>query len=140
MTAMSMADRDGVIWLDGKLVPWRDAKVHVLTHSLHYGMGVFEGVRAYETDKGPAIFRLREDTDRLFNSAHILNMKVPHAKDVINQAQIDVVRENKLPHAYLRPLVFYGSEGMGLRAAGLNVHVAVAAWEWPSYMSPEALE
>ncbi|AFT68928.1 Branched chain amino acid aminotransferase apoenzyme [Alloalcanivorax dieselolei B5] len=140
MTAMSMADRDGVIWLDGKLVPWRDAKVHVLTHSLHYGMGVFEGVRAYETDKGPAIFRLREHTDRLFNSAHILNMKVPYAKDVINQAQIDVVRENKLPHAYLRPLVFYGSEGMGLRAAGLNVHVAVAAWEWPSYMSPEALE
>lgn len=137
---MSMADRDGVIWLDGKLVPWRDAKVHVLTHSLHYGMGVFEGVRAYETDKGPAIFRLREHTDRLFNSAHILNMKVPYAKDVINQAQIDVVRENKLPHAYLRPLVFYGSEGMGLRAAGLNVHVAVAAWEWPSYMSPEALE
>jgi len=140
MTAMSMADRDGVIWLDGKLVPWRDAKVHVLTHSLHYGMGVFEGVRAYETDKGPAIFRLREHTDRLFNSAHILNMKVPYAKDVINQAQIDVVRENKLPPAYLRPLVFYGSEGMGLRAAGLNVHVAVAAWEWPSYMSPEALE
>ncbi|MEQ9510782.1 MAG: branched-chain amino acid transaminase [Alloalcanivorax xenomutans] len=137
---MSMADRDGVIWLDGKLVPWRDAKVHVLTHSLHYGMGVFEGVRAYETDKGPAIFRLREHTDRLFNSAHILNMKVPYAKDVINQAQIEVVRENKLPHAYLRPLVFYGSEGMGLRAAGLNVHVAVAAWEWPSYMSPEALE
>ena len=137
---MSMADRDGVIWLDGELVPWRDAKIHVLTHTLHYGMGAFEGVRAYETDRGPAIFRLKEHTDRLFNSAKILSMKMPFSKQEINDAQTTVIRENKLPHAYLRPLVFYGSEAMGLRANGLSVHVAVAGWEWPSYMSPEALE
>ncbi|HCQ35736.1 MAG TPA: branched chain amino acid aminotransferase, partial [Alcanivorax sp.] len=137
---MSMAQRDGFIWLDNEMVPWREAKTHVLTHTLHYGMGVFEGVRAYETARGPAIFRLKEHTDRLFNSAHILNMKIPYTKEQINQAQIDAVRENKLPHAYLRPMVFYGSEGMGLRAHNLKVHVMVAAWEWPAYMSPEALE
>jgi len=137
---MSMAERDGFIWLDNEMVPWREAKTHVLTHTLHYGMGVFEGVRAYETARGPAIFRLQEHTDRLFNSAHILNMKIPYTKDQINQAQIDAVRENKLPHAYLRPMVFFGSEGMGLRAHDLKVHVMVAAWEWPAYMSPEALE
>mgnify|MGYP000108140502 FL=1 len=137
---MSMAERDGFIWLDNEMVPWREAKTHVLTHTLHYGMGVFEGVRAYETARGPAIFRLQEHTDRLFNSAHILNMKIPYTKDQINQAQIDAVRENKLPHAYLRPMAFYGSEGMGLRAHNLQVHVMVAAWEWPAYMSPEALE
>ncbi|MCK0538750.1 branched-chain amino acid transaminase [Alcanivorax quisquiliarum] len=137
---MSMADRDGFIWLDGEMVPWREAKVHVLTHTLHYGMGVFEGVRAYETADGPAIFRLQEHTDRLFNSAHIMQMKIPFSKDEVNQAQIDVVRANKLPHAYLRPMAFYGSEGMGLRASNLKVHLVVAAWEWPSYMSPDALE
>ena len=137
---MSMAVRDGFIWLDGELVPWEEAKVHVLTHTLHYGMGVFEGVRAYETAKGPAIFRLKEHTDRLFGSAHILNMKIPFSKDEINAAQIAAVKENNLPHAYLRPMVFYGSEGMGLRAHNLKVHVMVAAWEWPAYMSPEALE
>ncbi len=137
---MSMADRDGFIWLDGEMVPWREAKVHVLTHTLHYGMGVFEGVRAYETADGPAIFRLQEHTDRLFNSAHIMQMKIPFSKDEVNQAQIDVVRANKLPHAYLRPMVFFGSEGMGLRASNLKVHLVVAAWEWPSYMSPDALE
>ncbi|MEQ3724791.1 branched-chain amino acid transaminase [Alcanivorax sp.] len=137
---MSMAVRDGFIWLDGELVPWQDAKVHVLTHTLHYGMGVFEGVRAYETAKGPAIFRLQDHTDRLFNSAHILNMKLPFTKEQINEAHLSAIRENKLPHAYLRPMAFYGSEGMGLRAHNLKVHVMVAAWEWPSYMSPEALE
>lgn len=137
---MSMADRDGFIWLDGKMVPWREANVHVLTHTLHYGMGVFEGVRAYETDKGPAIFRLQEHTDRLFNSAHIMQMALPFSKDEINQAQIAAVKENNLPHAYLRPMVFFGSEAMGLRATGLSVRVVVAAWEWPSYMAPEALE
>lgn len=137
---MSMADRDGFIWLDGKMVPWREANVHVLTHTLHYGMGVFEGVRAYETDKGPAIFRLQEHTDRLFNSAHIMQMALPFSKDEINQAQIASIKENNLPHAYLRPMVFYGSEAMGLRATGLTVRVVVAAWEWPSYMAPEALE
>ncbi len=137
---MSMADKDGVIWLDGKLVPWRDAKVHVLTHTLHYGMGAFEGVRAYETDRGPAIFRLEDHNNRLFNSAKILSMTVPFSKQQVLDAQLAVIRENQLPQAYIRPLVFYGSEGMGLRASNLSVHVAVAAWEWPSYMSPEALE
>ncbi|MQX52692.1 branched-chain amino acid transaminase [Alcanivorax sediminis] len=137
---MSMAVRDGFIWLDGELVPWEEAKVHVLTHTLHYGMGVFEGVRAYETAKGPAIFRLKEHTDRLFGSAHIMNMKMPFTKDEINAAQVEAVKANNLPHAYLRPMVFYGSEGMGLRAHNLKVHVMVAAWEWPAYMSPEALE
>jgi len=137
---MSMAVRDGFIWLDGERVPWQDAKVHVLTHTLHYGMGVFEGVRAYETAKGPAIFRLQDHTDRFFNSAHILNMKLPFTKEQINEAHLSSIRENNLPHAYLRPMAFYGSEGMGLRAHNLKVHVMVAAWEWPSYMSPEALE
>ncbi len=137
---MSMAVRDGFIWLDGELVPWQEAKVHVLTHTLHYGMGVFEGVRAYETATGPAIFRLKEHTDRLFNSAHIMNMKIPFTKDEVNAAQLAAVKSNNLPHAYLRPMVFYGSEGMGLRAHNLKVHLMVAAWEWPAYMSPEALE
>jgi branched-chain amino acid aminotransferase len=137
---MSMADRDGLIWMDGELVPWRDAQVHVLTHTLHYGMGVFEGVRAYETDQGPAIFQLHEHTNRLFDSAHIMQMKIPYSKAELNEAQMQAVRENNLPSAYIRPMVFFGSEGMGLRATNLQVHVIVAAWEWPSYMSPEALE
>ncbi len=136
---MSFADRDGVIWLDGELIPWRDAKVHVLTHTLHYGMGVFEGVRAYNSaSMGTSIFRLQEHTDRLFRSAHIMRMKLPFDKEVINQAQKQVVRENGLTEAYLRPMAFYGSEGMGLRADNLKAHVMVAAWNWPSYMSPEA--
>lgn len=137
---MSMSDRDGVIWYDGKLVPWRDAQTHVLTHTLHYGMGVFEGVRAYATDNGPSIFRLEEHTDRLFKSAHIMNMKIPFSREEINEAHRTAVRDNALPHAYLRPMVFYGSEGMGLRAANLKVHVIVAAWEWGAYMGKEALE
>lgn len=137
---MSFADRDGVIWFDGELVPWREAKTHVLTHTLHYGMGVFEGVRAYSTSRGPAIFRLKEHTDRLFRSAHILRMEIPHSKEELNEAQKLVVRENGLDEAYLRPMCFLGSEGMGLRAEGLKVHTIVAAWNWPSYMSPEALE
>lgn len=137
---MSMADLNGVIWFDGEMVDWKDAKVHVLTHTLHYGMGVFEGVRAYKTAQGAAIFRLQEHTDRLFRSAHIMNMKIPYSKEEINEAQMRAVAENDLPGAYLRPMVFYGSEGMGLRATNLKTHVVVAAWEWPSYMSPEALE
>ena len=137
---MSFADKDGVIWFDGELVPWREAKTHVLTHTLHYGMGVFEGVRAYSTNTGAAIFRLQEHTDRLFRSAHILGMKIPYSKDDLLEAQKLVVRENGLNSAYLRPMSFLGSEGMGLRAEGLKVHTIVAAWEWPSYMSPEALE
>ncbi|HLV77809.1 MAG TPA: branched-chain amino acid transaminase [Marinobacter sp.] len=137
---MSMADRDGLIWLDGEMVPWREAKTHVLTHTLHYGLGCFEGVRAYNTANGPAIFRLKEHTDRLFNSAHILNMKMPFSKEQVNEAQRAAVRENNLDEAYLRPMVFLGSEGMGLRADNLQVHIMVAAWSWPSYMSPEAKE
>lgn len=138
---MSFNDRDGVIWFDGELVPWRDAKVHVLTHTLHYGMGVFEGVRAYETNElGTCIFRLQEHTERLFQSAHIMNMAMAFDRDQINAAQKLVVKENNLHEAYLRPMVFYGSEGMGLRADNLKTHVIVAAWNWPSYMSPEAKE
>ena len=138
---MSFADRDGWIWFDGDMVPWRDAKVHVLTHTLHYGLGVFEGVRAYETEEqGAAIFRLQEHTDRLYGSAKILNINIPYTKEQLNEAHKLVVRENGLHQAYLRPMVFLGSEGMGLRAQGLKVHVIVAAWDWPSYMSPEALE
>ncbi len=134
----SLADRDGVIWFDGELVPWREAKVHVLTHTLHYGMGVFEGVRAYPTANGPAIFRLHDHTDRLFRSAHILNIEIPWSKEELNAAQLQVVRENKLQEAYLRPMCFYGSEAMGLRADNLKTHCIVAAWEWPNYMTPAA--
>jgi branched-chain amino acid aminotransferase len=137
---MSMDDRDGVIWLDGEMVPWREAKVHVLTHTLHYGMGVFEGVRAYKTDKGAAIFRLQEHTDRLFRSAKILGMDMPFDKDTINEAQIASVRENNLDSAYIRPMCFYGSEGMGLRADNLNTHVMVAAWDWGSYLGADGME
>lgn len=134
----SMSDRDGLIWLDGELVDWREAKVHVLTHTLHYGMGVFEGVRAYQTEQGAAIFRLQDHTNRLFNSAHILNMKIPYSKEEINEAHRAAVRENNLDSAYIRPMAFYGSEGMGLRADNLKVHVMVAAWEWPAYMGEDA--
>jgi len=138
---MSMADRDGVIWLDGELVPWRDATVHVLTHTFHYGLGVFEGVRAYHTqNNGTCVFKLQEHTDRLFRSAHILTLDIPYSKEVINEAQKTVLRENNLEEGYLRPMCFYGSEGMGLRADNLKAHVMVAAWEWPSYMAPEAKE
>ncbi len=137
---MTMDDRDGVIWLDGELVPWREAKIHVLTHTLHYGMGVFEGVRAYKAEQGTAIFRLAEHTDRLFNSAHILRMPMPFDKAVINEAQRAVVRENGLASAYIRPMCFYGSEGMGLRADNLEVHCMVAAWHWGAYLGAENME
>lgn len=138
---MSFADRDGLIWFDGEMVPWRDAKVHVLTHTLHYGMGVFEGVRAYQTeDRGACIFRLQAHTDRLFRSAHIMDMAMPFSKEELNKAQCDVVAANNLEEAYLRPMVFYGSEAMGLRAEGLKTHVIIASWEWPSYMDPAAME
>ena len=137
---MSMSDRDGVIWYDGKLVPWRDATTHVLTHTLHYGMGVFEGVRAYKTARGAAIFRLQAHTDRLFRSAHILGMKIEYSKDTINDAVRAAVRENKLDSGYIRPMCFYGSEGMGLRAEGLKVHTIVAAWSWGSYMGDDGIK
>lgn len=136
----NFADRDGLIWFDGEMVPWREAKVHVLTHTLHYGMGVFEGVRAYHADGGTAIFRLQEHTDRLFRSAKIMNMAMPWSKDELNAAQLAAVRENNLDSAYIRPMCFYGSEGMGLRADGLKTHVIVAAWNWGAYLGMEALE
>ena len=137
---MSMADRDGLIWYDGKMVPWRDANTHVLTHTLHYGLGVFEGLRAYETTQGPAIFRLQEHTDRLFNSAHIFMMKMPYDKATLMQAQCDVVKQNKLTSGYIRPIAFYGAEAMGLSARTLSTHVAIAAWPWGTYLGPESLE
>jgi len=137
---MSMSDRDGTIWYDGKLVNWRDATTHVLTHTLHYGMGVFEGVRAYHTPKGTAIFRLQDHTDRLFRSAHILGMNMPYSKDEINEAQRAAVRENKLESAYIRPMAFYGAEAMGISAKTLSTHIIVAAWKWGAYLGQEALD
>ena len=136
----TMADRDGVIWFDGEMVDWRDAKIHVLTHTLHYGMGVFEGLRAYKAEQGTAIFRLQAHTDRLFESAAIMNMEIPFDADTLNKAQCAAVKENNLESAYVRPMCFYGSEGMGLRADNLKVHVMVAAWEWGAYLGQEALE
>ena len=137
---MSMDDRDGVIWMDGELIPWREANIHVLTHTLHYGMGVFEGIRAYHAEKGSAIFRLQDHIGRLFQSAHILRMAIPFDEADINTASCDVIRENKLDAAYIRPMCYYGSEGMGLRADNLKVHTMVAAWEWGSYLGAEGLE
>ena len=136
---MDLSKLTGSIWLDGELVPWEEAKVHVLTHTFHYGLGVFEGVRAYATEgDGTCIFRLKEHTDRLFRSAKILQMDMPYDKDTLNEAQREVVRVNGLDEGYLRPMCFLGSEGMGLRADNLKTHVMVAAWSWPSYMDPEA--
>ena len=137
---MSMADRDGVIWNDGKMVPWRNATTHVLTHTLHYGMGVFEGIRAYQTTLGTAIFRLSEHTDRLFNSAHIFMMKIPYDKATLMQAQLEVVKQNRLNSCYIRPIIFYGSEDMGISAKKLSVHVAIAAWPWGAYLGTDGLE
>ena len=137
---MSMSDRDGFIWHDGKLVPWREATTHVLTHSLHYGLAVFEGVRAYHTVNGTAIFRLKEHTDRLFTSAHIYRMPMPYDKATLNEAQKEVVRANKLDSAYIRPIAFYGSEKMGVSPRGAQVHVAIAAWPWGAYLGEEGLE
>ena len=137
---MSMSDRDGFIWQDGKLVPWREATTHVLTHSLHYGMSVFEGVRAYKTERGTAIFRLEDHTDRLFNSAHIFQMAMPYDKATINEAHKEVLRANNLEAGYLRPIAFYGSEKMGVSPKGAKVHVAIAAWPWGAYLGEEGME
>jgi branched-chain amino acid aminotransferase len=137
---MSMADRDGFIWYDGKLVPWRDATTHVLTHSLHYGLAVFEGVRAYKTVNGTAIFRLKEHTDRLFNSAHIYRMPMPWDKETLMEAQKEVVRANQLESCYLRPIAFYGSEKMGVSPKGAKTHVAIAAWPWGAYLGEDGME
>lgn len=137
---MTMDDKDGVIWMDGKFVPWREAKVHVLTHTLHYGMGAFEGIRAYHADKGTAIFRLHTHTDRFFGSAHILGMPMPFDKATINKACLQSIEKNNLDSAYIRPMCFYGSEGMGLRADNLKAHVMIAAWSWGSYLGGKGLE
>ena len=137
---MSFDDRDGFIWMDGEYVEWRDAKVHVLTHTFHYGMGVFEGVRAYRTAEGPAIFRLDRHTERLFQSAKIMGMKIPFSMEQLNKVQLEIIRKNELESAYLRPMAYYGSEAMGLHAKGLKVHVMLAAWEWGAYLGDEGLE
>ena len=137
---MDLSKISGEIWFDGEMIDWQDANTHLLTHTLHYGLGVFEGVRAYATNKGPSIFRLDDHTDRLFKSASTVNMDIPFSKEVINNAHEAVIKANNLNEAYIRPMCFYGSEGMGLRADNLKVHAMVAAWEWPSYMEPEARE
>ena len=137
---MSMEDRDGKIWMDGALVDWRDAKIHVLTHTLHYGCGVFEGVRAYNTAQGTAIFRLREHTERLYNSAKILRMKIPHDFETVIEAQKEVVRANKLESCYLRPLVWIGSEKLGVSPKGNSIHLMIAAWAWGAYLGDEGLK
>jgi len=135
----SMADRDGKIWMDGQLVEWRDAKVHVLTHTLHYGCGAFEGVRAYETDKGTAIFRLEDHTKRLFNSAKILRMNIPFTQEQVNQAQVEVVRANQLASCYLRPLTWIGDKKLGVSPKGNDIHLMVAAWAWGAYLGEEGM-
>jgi branched-chain amino acid aminotransferase len=137
MNMVGMADRDGFIWLDGEMVPWREARVHVLTHTLHYGLGVFEGIRAYKTGRGTAIFRLEAHTDRLFRSAHILRMPMPFDKQTVNEAIRATVRDNSLESGYIRPMCFFGAEGMGLRADNLQTHVMIAAWSWGAYMGEE---
>ena len=129
-----------LIWKNGSFEKWNDANVHILSHTLHYGTGVFEGVRAYETPTGPAIFRLREHTNRLFNAADRINIKIPFSEDEINNVQCEVLNKNNLNEGYIRPIVYLGNEGLGLRAKDLSVNVAVAAWEWPSYMDPQAKE
>ena len=139
-TEASFADRDGAIWMNGEMVDWRDAKVHVLTHTLHYGVGVFEGVRAYDTSNGPCIFRLHDHTRRLFDSAQILRLDIPFSKSDLNTAQRDVFEFNNLNEGYLRPVAYLGSEAMGLRADGLTVNVAIACWPWPDYMDPQSRE
>ena len=136
----SLEEKKGFIWFDGKIVHSNEANVHVLTHTLHYGLGVFEGVRAYETSEGTKIFRLNDHTERLFSSARAVDLEIPYSIDEINKAQVEIVKINKLKEAYIRPMCFYGSGSLGLRADDLKVHAIVAAWEWPSYMAPEVFE
>ena len=137
---MSLEKREiGEIWMDGKFIPWQNAQVHVLTNTLHYGAGVFEGVRAYESINNSSIFRLKEHTDRLFQSAHIIGMKIPFSKDELNAVQIEVLKRNKLRSAYIRPMAFYGGEALGLMVNKLSVRVMVAAWDWGSYLGDENL-
>jgi len=137
---MSMDDRDGKIWMDGALVEWRDAKIHVLTHTLHYGCGAFEGVRAYDTTGGTAIFRLREHTQRLFNSAKILRMQIPFSPEQVMEAQREVVRVNGLASCYIRPLVWIGAEKLGVSPKGNTIHLMIAAWPWGAYLGEDGLK
>ena len=137
---MSMSDREGFIWYNGEFVPWQEANTHVLTHTLHYGGGVFEGVRAYQTEQGTAIFRLQDHTSRLFNSAKIINMPLPYSPQQISQAQLDTVRKNSMRYGYIRPMCFYGPEDMGLRADNLKVHCIIAGWEWDAYFGEEKMK
>ena len=137
---MSMSNRDGFIWMDGKLVPWRDANTHVLTHSLHYGLSIFEGVRAYKTPSGAAIFRLNDHTNRFFESAHIVQMPLPFDRETLNEAQKEVIRANNLDSGYIRPLAFFGSDKLGVSPKGVTVHVIIAAWPWGAYLGEEGMK
>ena len=139
-TAPSLADRDGKIWMDGQMVDWRDAKIHVLTHTLHYGCGAFEGVRAYDAQGGTAIFRLQDHTQRLFNSAKILRMNLPFSLEQVNEAQREVVRANQLASCYIRPLVWIGDRKLGVSPKGNDIHVMVAAWAWGAYLGEEGMK
>ncbi|WP_024538286.1 branched-chain amino acid transaminase [Comamonas badia] len=139
-TIPSLADRDGKIWMDGQMVEWRDAKIHVLTHTLHYGCGAFEGVRAYDAQGGTAIFRLQDHTQRLFNSAKILRMNIPFSMDEVNEAQRAVVRANQLASCYVRPLVWIGDKKLGVSPKGNTIHVMVAAWAWGAYLGEEGMQ
>ena len=136
---MSMADRDGEIWMDGQFVDWRKANIHVLTHTLHYGMGIFEGVRCYETGSGSAIFRLKDHTQRLLNSAKIFQMNIGYSKEELMQAQLETVRRNKLKSCYIRPIVWIGSERLGIATNDNKIHMAIAAWPWGAYLGEEGL-
>ena len=137
---MTLSDTDGFIWFDGEIIEWRQAKVHVLTHTLHYGLGVFEGVRAYSTPRGTSIFRLNDHIDRLFKSAETVGLNIPFSSQELKDAHASVISLNNLKEAYMRPMCFYGSESLGIRADNLTVHCIVAAWEWPSYLDPETQE
>ncbi len=136
---MSMSDRDGWIWMDGQFVAWRDAQIHVLTHTLHYGMGVFEGIRAYETPNGSAIFRLAEHTQRFLNSAKIFQMKIGYDAATLAEATKEVVRRNNLKSCYIRPIAWIGSEKLGIAASTNTIHVAIAAWPWGAYLGEDGL-
>ena len=135
-----ISDLQGQIWLDGTFCDWKDAKIHILTHTLHYGTGVFEGVRAYETEQGPAIFRLQDHTSRLFKSAELIGMNIPYSQSELMEAQCESVKINKLKNAYIRPLCFYGNEGMGLRADNLKVHASVSSWDWGAYLGEDKIK
>lgn len=137
---MITSDRDGWIWLDGAWLPWREAGTHVLTHTLHYGLGVFEGVRAYAGSRGTHVFRLRDHTRRLLDSARILEIDVPFDVPTLEAAQVEAVRRNGLTDAYVRPVVFLGPEKLGIDPVGARAHVAIAAWTWGSYLGPQAIE